>query len=273
MIIYSNGCSHTRGGEDFFSNSYVDIVVKELSDEPHESIDLSDGLYNKELKKIINTNKKNCLYKHAFYGKSNDLIMLETVNFIYSMNNLNKKIDLLLIQWSGVSRRFHSLPNGVVLNINPHDYPEKGLKFEPIATEQTLQYMKLIQDLCVLYDINYVCIPYMEVDQSVLKHNIFKNDIDFSKYTCPIEIGHRNDFRKNGWAIDIHGHPNGAGIYKLAEMILKIVGKSNLKDINFYFNEKEQNYYINNQEFRLNKKYYKELGEGFIPKNIIKKLF
>jgi len=273
MIIYSNGCSHTRGGEDFFSNSYVDIVVKELSNESHKIINLNDRLDNKELKKIINTNKKNCVYKHAFYGKSNDLIMLETINFIYSMNSLNKKIDLLLIQWSGPNRTFHSLPSGDVLNINPHDYPEKGLKFEPIATEQTLQYMKLIQDLCVLYNINYVCIPYMEVDESVLKYNIFKNDIDFSKYTGLIEIGHRNDFRKNGWAMDIHGHPNGLGIYKLAEMILKIVGKPNLKDINFYFSTEEQNFYINKQEFRLNKKYYKELGEGFIPKNIIKKLF
>jgi len=273
MIVYINGCSHTKGGEDNFSNSYVDIVVKELSDEPHESIILDNGLNNKKLKKIINTNKQNCVYKHAFYGKSNDLIMLETINFIYSMNSLNKKIDLLLIQWTGVNRRFQSEPNGDVTNINPHDLPDRGLKFEPIATEQTLQYMKLIQDLCILYNIDYVCVPYMEVDESVLKDNIFKNDIDFSKYTCPIEIGHRNEFRKNGWAMDIHGHPNGMGIYKLAEMILKILGKSTLRDINFYFSHKESNYYVDSKQFELNKKYYKELGEGFIPKNIIKKLF
>jgi hypothetical protein len=36
MIIYNNGCSHTKEGDSLFSNSYLDIVAKELFNDNFE---------------------------------------------------------------------------------------------------------------------------------------------------------------------------------------------------------------------------------------------
>lgn len=271
IIIYSNGCSHTQVCDDIYCNSYSDIVFKEYyGDLLYETTYLHTGLINNKLKfTILNSNKKNTIFRQSLYGKSNDLIFFETINFINLIYSENKNIDLLLVQWSGVNRRIHSEPDGTITNINPHDSPELGVKFEPLATEQTLQYMKLLEDICNLYNIKYVCIPYMEVDNKVFETSIYRNQINFLNYTASILVGHRNDFRKNGLAVDFHGHPNAHGVYELAKLICEKLGIDKINNKEFYFTDTELNHSPNKREQSLIKKYFKELGDGFT--DIIKK--
>jgi hypothetical protein len=233
MIIYNNGCSHTYEAYTKFSNSYIDIVASELTDFKFKSIYPSRGFFKKDRNNSIADN--HIIYKNAYNGKSNDLIFFETLNFIYTKLFQNQKIDLLVIQWSGPNRRFHSLPNGKIANINLYDNYELGVKFEPLATEQTLHYMKVLQDLCQMYDINYVFIPYMEMDETVANNHPILKLLNKDKFTGSIIEGHRRDFLKKNLTRDVGGHPNMYGVYKLAELILGVLGLSLTREIKHYF--------------------------------------
>ena len=46
MVIYSNGCSHTKTSDHFFSHGYIDIISKELFGESYKQIELPRGLNN-----------------------------------------------------------------------------------------------------------------------------------------------------------------------------------------------------------------------------------
>ena len=80
----------------------------------------------------------------------------------------NVKLDFVIIQFSGVNRRIHSNPDGSLLKVNPFDNSEMGVKFDPFATEQSLQYILILQDLLKEHSINYCFIPYMEFDSDTL---------------------------------------------------------------------------------------------------------
>lgn len=270
IIFYTNGCSHTAMSDTEYNTSYSEIVFKELyGEEYYMKFKLSNGISTKLLKHYIENTNENVIYQQAKHGKSNDLIFFETINFIHSCISTNKKIDLILLQWSGVNRRFHTNFEGDILNVNVHDNKGYGIKFEPVATSQTLQYMKLFEDICKFYNIKYICIPYMEVDESVFNQSIYKNQIDFTKYTTSLTEGHRNYFRKDGYSIDFHGHPNAQGVYHLSELILKLLGKNKISPIEHYFTEYDLKKQATDKEQSLMKKLYNKLGDGIFKKEWI----
>ena len=63
------------------------------------------------------------------------------------------------------------MPDGSLKNVNPFDNFELGVKFEPFATEQSLQYILILQDLFKKHNINYCFIPYMEFDSEEIQRN------------------------------------------------------------------------------------------------------
>ena len=264
MIIYNNGCSHTKTGEDFFSHGYFDIVCKELFNNDYQSVTLERGLYNYEKNKLLKLklNSTNILFKHALSGKSNDLIFFETLNFIYTTLDTELKPNLIIIQWSGPNRRFHSEPDGGIIDINPHDNTDLGIKFEPLATEQTLQYMITLQDVCKLHNIEFIFIPYMELDKDVSETSPITNQLNLDKFTTSLIEGHRNFFRESGYSMDLQGHPNFYGIYYIAKLILKILNKD-IGPIENYIETSD----IDKSKKQLQnfiKKYGSKLGEGVL---------
>ena len=239
MIIYSNGCSHTADMGMNYNRVYIDILSEVLMGD-YDVINVAQGHYNKSKNfNFENLSNKNYLLKNAEHGKSNDLIFFETINVVLDSIN-KKKIDLAIIQFSGVHRRVHTNPNGILEHVNPFDNHHWGIKFEPFATEQSLQYLIILQELFVKYNINYCFIPYMEFDSDVLDTTDKLKFIDESKLTASLYDGHRNYFRKDGKTCDAPGHPNCIGYYEMASIIIKKLKYDvELKPLEYYFTKKE----------------------------------
>ena len=90
--------------------------------------------------------------------------------------------------------------------------------FETYASKHTLQLMISLQDFLKKYGIEYVFIPYMELEKSPLQ--IETEVLDLNKFTTDPFVGHRNIFRFKGLACDEAGHPNELGNYFLLSKIL-----------------------------------------------------
>ena len=269
MIIYSNGCSHTAGTEGY-DTYYNDIITRVINpNTSYEWANPTEGHYNTFKNVNFGTLDKNTtyLFKHAEHGKSNDLIFFETYNMVLDSIINNNKIDYAIIQFSGVNRRFHTIPDvdkGVkILHVNPHDHHELGIKFEPLATEQSLQYLIILQELFKKHDINYVFIPYMEFDSSVLNLSSNVDLVDTTKLTCPLYEGHRNSFRALGYCRDGAGHPNYRGYYEIAKRCLDILNIQGIRPVEEYYSSERINFdddLAQRQDFV--KKFSKSLGDG-----------
>lgn len=261
MIIYSNGCSHTTKNHPYFK-SYIDLVADTLMgtyDELSLGSNINDiwelhSIDNKIQEFKIHSPEKNVLIRNAHHGKGNDTILFETYNSIKSLVSKNIKIDYVVIQFSGVNRRMHTTPNGEYEFINPFTNSELGVKFEPVATEQSLQYMLILQDLFKSNNIKYCFIPYMEFDATVLKKSNITKLIDNDFLIRGLDVGCRNEFRSKGRTCDAAGHPNTLGYYELAKSVLeKFNLEEQLKSIDVYFEMKwvdfDMNHYMNGREF------------------------
>jgi len=240
MIIYSNGCSHTADMKQNYDNVYIDILANEVL-QNYKTIKVQEGHYNKFKNfnfKDLDTDT-NYLLKNAEHGKSNDLIFFESYNIIKDSIIINVKLDFVIIQFSGVNRRIHSNADGSLLKVNPFDNSEMGVKFDPFATEQSLQYILILQDLLKEHSINYCFIPYMEFDSDTLDKSSNLKFIDTKYLTTNLYDGHRNNFRTNGYVMDAPGHPNHQGYYILAKIILKNLGLSDkINPIEDYFSDR-----------------------------------
>lgn len=274
MIIYSNGCSHTRGACRMnMDDSYISIIAKSLFRDDYELYYGNPNIEYKQSNDNLNFFKKksvknNKVLVNANFGKSNDLIFFETINTIYECKNKKIKIDYVIIQFSGPNRRAHSLPNGNVTNINPHDDFELGIKYEPFASLSTLQYLIILQELFEKEGIEYVFIPYMELDKRTIINNPILQYINNERLTTSLIIGHRNYFRKKKYVCDYPGHPNLLGNYILADKVLKVLGLDDyLIGFYDYFNKTKNgipNYLGSpeNEEKNIIEKYYDKLGDG-----------
>jgi hypothetical protein len=244
MIIFSNGCSHTRGAcRDSVDDSYATLLATSIFGKNNFEIlkpeILENTLFSFEHTISLIEEGKNYLIFESDYGKPNELIFYETYHFINECIVQNIKVDYCFIQTSGTNRRLHFNEKDIKIYVNPHDNYELGLKPEPFGTHSTLQYIKILQDLFVSNNIEYVFIPYMELDKHSFKSFKYKNLIDLTKFTVhPIE-GHRNNFRMNNLVCDEPGHPNLLGNYKLHDMISEILGIEN--NIGFY------DYFLNSE--------------------------
>jgi len=241
MILYSNGCSHSRGACTLdIRDSHPLITMSSLVGKDNYKILQYDQINPNPYTfsnhhEIISKIKKNNHYLvyQPHFGKSNERIFFESINFLYECIQNKLNIDYSVIQWSGVNRTISSRPSDQppnycdLVDVNPHDNSELGLKFEPWASASTLQYMKILQSLYEKYNVEYVFIPYMEVGSDVFdKYPISKN-LDLSRFTIHPTVGHRNEFRKKCLVCDAHGHPSQLGSYILSSMTLDLFGLNN----------------------------------------------
>lgn len=277
MLIYSNGCSHTAKYFQYTYN-YIDIISDVLvNNKDYIKIDIEEeGVHpfkNKLFKFIENFTKEpyDALFMNAKAGKSNDLIFYETYNFVKTLVTNNIKLDYAIIQFSGVNRRFYTTADGMIIDVTPAEDIEditEQIKFEPIATEQSLQYMLILQDLLKSNNIKYCFIPYMEFDSTVIRDSSISKLIDTDFLIKELELGCRNEFRKNGLSRDPAGHPNVYGYYEIAKLVLE---KLNLIDklnpIDKYFTKLELEHHhsetkIQSLKEKFIKEYGNELGEA-----------
>lgn len=248
MILYSNGCSHTAVKENAAAHIFFDSLW--MTKRYHE-IGVSDFYCNRirmeegakfedsknDWKKIKSAleNKGALHFHHADHGKNNQRIFIETIDFVSRLINENKKPDFCIIQWSGPNRKLdfnyestytydYSEYNDMFthsVSVNPHDYTEKGLLIEPFASKVTLQYMLMLQNFFLSYNIDYAFIPYMELKEDEILQ-VEYNLLDKSKFTVNPFIGHRNNFRKRNLVMDFNGHPNLIAGNYLVEKLYEI---------------------------------------------------
>jgi len=244
MFIFSNGCSHTAWN---FNEGYVSLVARcllkngeqfdnsklEFATQYLFGGEMEDGSYHLKDPFYSNTFLKNnddLNLSFAYPGKSNDTIFFETYESLIYLKNINKLPDYVFIQWSGPNRRLHSDPSGIWIDVGPHRVPELQVKFEPMASMQTMHYMLLLQNFLNFLNIEYVFLCYMELDNHIEKIKSFK-ELNLNRFISldgfhPIFDGFRNQFRDLEWALDWHGHPDARAHYKLSELILNKINKS-----------------------------------------------
>lgn len=270
MLIYSNGCSHTQGhctektyddvlAKFFFDASDLNKVFIRKSSKEHFS------KYNELMDSVQENINENFIYKNSLSGKSNNLIFMETYQFVTECIKRNIKIDYIIVQTSGPNRRYHTTDWGAYHEVNPHDNIDLGLKFEPWGTIETLQWVYLLQKLFLEQKVPYVFVPYMELDEESYNLSPYIDLIDWSKFTTNPLIGHRNDFRERGtFTCDEAGHPNANGYYHLAKLCLNILEPNmTLDDMPRFYNNDEI-IYAEPQDWRLDfiSEFASELGDG-----------
>lgn len=225
MIIYSNGCSHTAGHRERYK-SHIRHTASMLM-KYFKLVDITHEVFTVKLN-YDNHFQNDVLFFEADSGKSNDLIFFETYNFINNSIEKGFHIDYAVIQWSGVNRRLHTKFDGNLVYITPHDNFEFGIKFEPLATTQTIQYMHILQNLFESNNIEYAFIPYMGIDNDIFNKFYLSKKLNLDKFTTHPTTGHMNNFLKNGLTVDEEGHPSELGSYELSKLTLSILGKKEL---------------------------------------------
>ena len=265
MVIYSNGCSHTRGAcRDRYEDSYVYIFLSSLVGKNNfisKTRSKLDIHFQKENPYTELDSSKHYNIFDADYGKSNDKILYETYHSVLHSIKAGAQIDYAIIQLTGANRRMHWDMYGNLIDVNLYENVELGPKFEPTSTHHTIQMILILQDLFIKHNIEYVFVPYMELDGFSLSRNRFVDMIDSSRFTETLVDGHRNDFRQKLWVCDEGGHPNYLGNYYLAERVLSLFGYSDSL-IGFwdYFSDTDVEFHNPNHEFI--KKYHRKLGDG-----------
>lgn len=279
MIVYSNGCSHTAGAcirrTKTYPHAFMDYVATSIGEDNYLEWEhfIKPHKTTLEYEKLVENHKgDHLLVFNAHHGKSNDKIYYETIDFVMRMIRMDKKPDYVLIQWSGPNRRiFTPEPSNSresiqdqVYDATPWDYTEKGIYFETYASKHTLQLMISLQDFLKKYGIQYVFIPYMELEKSPLQ--IETEVLDLSKFTTDPFVGHRNIFRFKGLACDEAGHPNELGNYFLLSKILEILDLEEFDKGMKYWDwdiKQHMDSHAGKKEGLL-KRYWDKLGDGTI---------
>jgi len=223
MLIYSNGCSHSIGIGSHFA--WSQIVSKGISKSSNYLIDI--------YLKNFNTFDSNTFYNFADSGKGNDLIFIETLQFLNKCKNQGIKPDYVFIQWSGPSRFATQKYDGTLKMFTPSDDDIELLSFEPFASERTLSFIYALQEIFIKENIEYYFCCYMDLDKSILDSTIYKNIdlskfISFDKNSHPMLDGFRIKMIEKGYVLDANGHPSFFGHYYLANKFLDIMNVPNI---------------------------------------------
>jgi len=189
MFIYSIGCSVTYGYGVNKQNSYPSLLK---------------SYFNCDI-----TNSSKC-------SVGNDWILHTALE---DLLKLKSNPDLVILQWSGPSRRTHCDIDGSERLVTPYDWTELFPKFEPMASKHTLHYMFLLQNFLENNKINYFFFNYMDLDISVKNLSVY-SEINWDKSL----LINKEHMIKNKYSIDSIGHPNVKGHYYIANEILKKMG-------------------------------------------------
>jgi hypothetical protein len=241
MKLYVNGCSYSAGHISKSFTNWPKILMEPFMDN-FEEILKENIIYYKNT-----NNENNILFNSARHGGGNDRILHTTLEEIEHLISENLKPDLVIIEWTWPDRRRTLTETGEKYYLNSsNDYLFKKcseldifmhnnnkVKPEPLASEETLHYMFILQEYFIKNNIDYLFFNYIKLDESVKKLNIFKK-IDLSKF---IKFGNIDDLLftglfefilKNGLSKDSYAHENDAGHKFIAKEILnRIVNKKN----------------------------------------------
>lgn len=258
MKILVNGCSHSACGPTniaTISNRLVPVqdsrkswVTKLSSDLNLKNLySIKQPLFSKswdgfgdDLKSYLEISSSKFIVTLAEDGKGNDSIFMDTISTLYNFKKLNIKLDFVVVQWSGPSRRLISgapkiePQDGIYRFANPHEYYEFGLNLEPSGSWITLNNMVILQNYFKDNNINYTFLNYFPLDRSLSNSFAFK-ELDLSKFLVyknnhPIFDGWIDSILKDKLSIDPQGHPND----KLQKMISSMVVDRISKNKNLY---------------------------------------
>lgn len=233
MKIFINGCSHSAIGDTEIvstKNRLVPLQSLRQSWITKLSADLSiRNLYSKisskpffskaydgfrdVLESFLQINSDEFILTLAEDGKGNDSIFMDTMSTLYNFKKLNIKLDFVVVQWSGPSRRLVSGPESQVYQFStPHEYFEYGVNLEPAGSFITINNMMILQNYLKDNNINYTFLNYFPLDKQLIDSYAFK-ELDLSKFLVykknhPIFDGWIDSIKKDGLSIDKHGHPN-----------------------------------------------------------------
>ena len=221
MLLYTNGCSHT---DDLPHIERFDLDHKNTFAWPVKLMDKlsNDYKYVRNLNQyknesITNFNQNDWLVSDAVSGAGNDHIFHSTLHSLGKLFELNIKPDLVIIQWSGPSRREHIFPDGMTrVFVNPTENLEYHLKFEPMASTHSIDYMYSLQEILKSKNIKYRFFNYIPFDKHIKKLSIynqmdFSNIINFEKNNETMLNGLVNLIIEKGLHNDIYGHANPDG--------------------------------------------------------------
>jgi len=236
MKILVNGCSHSKCGYSTFVDESKKIIHTPLKTNvnswqwflaeklninkilsintnflvlPHKESDFRPAV---PVDYIFEYNENDCIISLATDGKGNDSILMDTLSSLRGFENKGEKIDLVLVQFSGPTRRLVSPDNMRYAYSNPHDNFEYGLNFEPSASLITLHNMVILQDYLKKGGYDYYFLNYFPLNGLIKEETIY-NELDLSKFisykdTHPIFDGWIDNIKKDGLAVDEYGHPN-----------------------------------------------------------------
>ena len=197
MKLYVNGCSYSAGHISKSFTNWPKILMEPFMDN-FEEILKENIIYYKNT-----NNENNILFNSARHGGGNDRILHTTLEEIEHLISENLKPDLVIIEWTWPDRRRTLTETGEKYYLNSsNDYLFKKcseldifmhnnnkVKPEPLASEETLHYMFILQEYFIKNNIDYLFFNYIKLDESVKKLNIFKK-IDLSKF---IKFGNIDD--------------------------------------------------------------------------------
>jgi hypothetical protein len=244
MIILFNGCSHSEGAGVPNTQTWSNIVFRSIFRSGkfiaiRESVNQNMTAYKKlEFLRSFNLENESdpIGISLARSGKGNDAILYETIEAIEHLKSINKKPKLVCIQWSGPNRRViqHISRYEEVYYVNPNDGSPNLIPMEPLASKQSITYIKCLETYLKSNNIDYIFIPFMEFDpDDNYKSTKTYKSLDFEKIIISNgEFGKfRLNFLKNNLAIDSVGHPSALANWIMAG---KIVEKLNLNVIGFF---------------------------------------
>ena len=232
MKLYVNGCSYSSGHKSESNFNWPKILMYSLVD------NFKEILKNDIISYKNTNNENNILFNSAHYGGGNDRILHTTLEEIEHLISENLKPDLVIIEWTWPNRRRTLTETGQEYYLNSsNDYLFKEcseldifmhnnnkVKPEPLASEETLHYMFILQEYFIKNNIDYLFFNYIKLDKSVKKLNIFKK-IDLSKF---IKFSNIDDLLftglfefilKNGLSKDLYAHENEGGHKFIAKEI------------------------------------------------------
>ena len=190
MFIYSNGCSHTE--KNFKHDGYISLISDyffgyEIKPTIVQSLEYlfggkSEQIQDNVVNRLITTD--NGIVSTAYSGKSNQIICLETIEYISKCISNNIKPDYVIIQFTGPNRRMIIKPdvnNYIWFDCNLYDGLDH-VDLEPLASISSLMNILQLQEFLKNNNIDYTFLCYHELDASISKLASF-NFLDLTKFT------------------------------------------------------------------------------------------
>lgn len=224
MILLTNGCSHSVPVKEVPNTEWCSLVSNKMGISHYVWMGKHDDFFfndrNLYLDSISKLPEDDFTFSLASSGKSNDCIYFETIETIERLLKLNKKPDLVLIQWSGPSRRITmDITDDRVFCVTPDDIIENVAipHFEPLASELTTRYSSLLSHYLKEKGIKYKFLFYFKIDERVLGRDILldtKNYISFPN-------GLIEYIKKHNLTWDVIGHPSVDGHRYISNLFLE----------------------------------------------------